>query len=114
MARKFDLRKLVNGQFFFTLHADNNEKILTSEMYTAKDGAEKGIASIKTNAAVDARFERRTSKAGKPYFVLKAANGEIIGTGEEYSSKEAMENGIAAVKSVAPSAPTEDHTQNHA
>lgn len=43
------------------------------------------------------RFERKTAKDGSPYFVLKAANGEIIGKSEMYSSVAAMENGIASV-----------------
>jgi uncharacterized protein YegP (UPF0339 family) len=108
MAKRYELKKSSDGQFFFTLHADNNEKILTSEMYKAKPGALNGIASVKTNSPNDARYERKTSKAGRPYFVLKAANAEVIGTSEEYSSAEAMENGIAAVKNVGPAAPTED------
>lgn len=32
------------------------------------------------------------------YFVLKAANGEIIGQSEMYSGDAAMENGIRSVK----------------
>jgi len=110
MAKRYELKKASDGQYFFTLHADNNEMILTSEMYQAKPGAENGIASVKTNAANESRFDRRTSKGGKPYFVLKAANGEVIGTSEEYSSIEAMENGIAAVRQVAPMAATDDRT----
>ncbi len=42
---KFQLKKASNGQFFFTLHADNGETILTSEMYKAKPGALNGIES---------------------------------------------------------------------
>ena len=110
MAKRYELRKDSDGQYFFTLHADNNEKILTSEMYKAKAAAENGIASVKNNAANESRFDRRTSKAGKPYFVLKAANGEVIGTSEEYSSIEAMENGISAVRQAAPMATTDDRT----
>lgn len=110
MAERFELKKSSDGQFYFTLQAANNEKILTSEMYRAKDGADNGIASVKTNATNDSRFDRRTSKGGKPYFVLKAANGEVIGTSEEYSSIEAMENGIAAVQRAAPMAGTDDRT----
>jgi uncharacterized protein YegP (UPF0339 family) len=110
MAERFELKRSSDGQFYFTLHAANNEKILTSEMYKAKDGAENGIASVKTNASNDSRFDRRTSKAGKPYFVLKAANGEVIGNSEEYSSIEAMENGIAAVQRAAPMATTDNRT----
>jgi uncharacterized protein len=110
MAKRYELKKASDGQFFFSLHADNNEKILTSEMYKAKAGAEDGIASVKTNCPVDAHYDRRTSKAGRPYFVLKASNGEIIGTSEEYSGQEAMEAGILAVKSAGPWAPTDDRT----
>ncbi len=108
MAKHFELKKSSNAQFFWSLHADNNEKILASEMYTTKQAALNGIKSVQTNAALDARYDRRVAKNGKPYFVLKAANGEIIGTSEQYSSADAMEEGIRAVKKVAASAPTQD------
>lgn len=105
---KFQLKKASDGQFFFTLNADNGEKVLMSEMYKAKPGALNGIESVKKNASDDARFERKVSKAGKPYFVLKARNNEVIGTSEEYSSESARDNGIAAVKSAAAMASTDD------
>jgi uncharacterized protein len=105
---KFQLKKASNGQFFFTLHADNGETILSSEMYKAKSGALSGIESVKRNAPDDARYERKVSKSGKPYFVLKAGNNEVIGSSEEYSGEPARENGIAAVKSAAPAASTDD------
>jgi uncharacterized protein YegP (UPF0339 family) len=105
---KFLLRKSSDAQYFFTLIADNGEKILTSEMYKAKPGALNGIESVKKNAPNDARYERKLSKGSKPYFVLKAANNEVIGSSEEYSSESARDNGIAAVKSAAPMAMTDD------
>jgi uncharacterized protein YegP (UPF0339 family) len=110
MAAKYELKKSSDGQFYFTLQAANNEKILTSEMYKAKQGAENGIASVKVHSMQEGQFEPRTSKAGKPYFVLKALNGEVIGTSEEYSSKEAMETGMAAVKTAGPMAMTDDRS----
>jgi uncharacterized protein YegP (UPF0339 family) len=105
---KFLLKKSSDAQFYFTLLADNGEKILTSEMYKAKPGALNGIASVKTNAPNEARYERKTSKAGRPYFVLKAANNEVIGSSEEYSSESARDKGIAAVKTAALVATTDD------
>jgi len=110
MAKRYELKKSWNGQYFFTLHADNNQKILTSEMYKAKQGAENGIALVKTNAVDDSRYDRRISKRNKTYFVLKAANGEVIGTSKEYRGVVPMEHGIAAVKQVAPIAATDDRT----
>ena len=40
------------------------------------------------------KYVMKQSKTG-PYFVLKAANGEPIGTSEVYSSEAAAKNGIA-------------------
>ncbi len=82
--------------------------ILTSEGYKAKAGCENGIASVRTNAQLDARFDRKVSKNEKPYFTLKAGNGEIIGTSELYESVASRDNGIASVKSNAPEATVED------
>jgi uncharacterized protein YegP (UPF0339 family) len=105
MAGKFELNTSSNGKFFFNLKASNGQIILSSEMYDTKSGAENGIASVKKNAADDARYERLTASSGDPYFVLKAGNGERIGRSETYKSSAAMENGIESVKTNAPDAP---------
>jgi len=110
MTGKFEIKKAGNNQFMFNLKAGNGEIILTSELYQAKSSAENGIDSVKKNAPLDERYERKTSVSSQPYFVLKAANGEIIGKSEMYSSSSAMENGIASVKSNAPDARVEDLT----
>jgi hypothetical protein len=111
MAGKFELKKSKDGQFMFNLKAGNNEVILTSELYKAKASAMNGIESVKKNAGNDANYERRTSIKNEPYFVLKAANKEIIGKSEMYTSAAAMENGITSVKTNAPSAPVDDLTE---
>ncbi len=112
MAAAFELKKTANGEFMFNLKAGNGEIILTSERYTSKGGAENGIESVRTNAPDDARYDRRESKAGEPYFVLKAGNGEIIGQSEMYSSTSACENGIESVKRNAPDAALKDRTED--
>ncbi len=104
MAGKFEVKQTENGQYMFNLKAGNGQIILTSQRYQAKDGALKGVESVKAHAADDANFERKTSAAGEPYFVLKAANGQIIGQSEMYTSAAACENGIASVKANAPDA----------
>ncbi|BDA78474.1 UPF0339 protein [Leptospira kobayashii] len=53
---------------------------------------------------MSAKFEIYKDKAGEYRFRLKAANGEVIATGEGYSSKQACENGIESVKKNAPAA----------
>ncbi len=106
----FELKGTADGQFMFNLKAPNNEIILTSERYKTKASAKKGIASVKKNAANDERYDRRKSKSGQPYFVLQAANREIIGVSEMYSSEKACETGIASVKKNAPNAEIDDQT----
>ncbi len=43
-------------------------------------------------------------------FDLKATNGQVIGTSEVFSSKQACLNSIASVQKNAPTAPIEDQT----
>ena len=87
------------------MRAGNNEIILTSEQYETKSGALNGIASVRKNAPDENRYVRKTATNGSPYFVLTAANGEIIGTSELYSTATARDNGISAVMKTAPDAP---------
>jgi uncharacterized protein len=108
MPGKFQLKKAKNGQFFFNLLAPNGEVILTSEMYKAKPSAKNGIASVMKNAPDAKKFEGRTSKNGKFFFVLKAANAQVIGNSEMYESEKSCSNGIASVAKNAPGAKLED------
>ena len=81
---------------------------MASEGYKTKAACENGIASVKTNASDDQRYDRKTSTNGKAYFNLKAGNGQIIGSSEMYESEAARENGIASVKKNAPDATIEE------
>ncbi len=106
MAGKFELKVSSNGKYHFNLKAGNGQIILSSEMYESKSAAENGIASVSKNAGDDARYERKVSSNGKPYFNLKASNGQVIGKSEMYESEASMENGIESVKKNAPDAET--------
>jgi hypothetical protein len=104
MAGKFEIKEGTSSKFRFILKAGNGQIILTSEAYESKQGAEKGIESVRKNAPDDNRYERKTAKNDEAYFVLKAGNGEALGRSETYSSASAMENGIESVKTNAPDA----------
>lgn len=104
MAGKFELRKAKDGQYYFNLKASNGRVILTSERYKEERSAEQGIAAVQQNAGMAGRYEEKTSGNGKPYFVLKADNGEPIGQSEVYSSASAARKGIESVKKHAPGA----------
>src|SRR6056297_2962345 len=102
MAGKFELYQDKAGEYRFRLKAGNGEIILASEGYKQKASAENGIESVRNNAHLDERFERKETSTGKPMFNLKASNGQVVVTSETYSSEVARENGIAAVRSNAP------------
>lgn len=108
MAARFEIAEAKDGQFYFRLKAGNGQNILSSEMYQAKAGALNGIESVRKNAPLDERYDKRTSSNGQPYFVLKAGNHEVIGNSEMYESEDARDNGIESVKANAPAAEVVD------
>ncbi|HSI07898.1 MAG TPA: YegP family protein [Rariglobus sp.] len=87
-----------NAKFMFNLKAENNQVILTSQVYEQKQSALDGIASVQANGPSAKNFEHKLSTASEPYFVLKAQNGEIIGNSQMYSSQAAAEAGVASVQ----------------
>jgi len=105
---KFKIKMTDSGKYMFNLVAGNGQVILTSEMYNSKSACENGVESVKKNSSDDNRFERKEAKDGSPFFNLKAANGQVIGKSEMYSSNSAMENGIKSVKTNAPDAGVEE------
>jgi uncharacterized protein YegP (UPF0339 family) len=110
MAGWFELSKGDKGQFRFVLKAGNAETILSSEHYEAKTSAENGIASVRSNCALDERYDRKTAANGKAFFNLKAANHQVIGTSQMYASEQAREDGIASVKKNGGSTTVKDNT----
>lgn len=104
----YELKK--GAKFSFVLKAGNHEVILSSQTYEAVEGAKGGIASVQKNGPDAESYEKKSSTAGQPYFVLKAANGQIIGTSEMYSGEAARDNGIASVQANSPSTTIKDLT----
>ena len=107
----------------FDLKAGNGEIIANSEVYTTKAACLNGIESVKKNAPVapvedqtvesyeackNPKFEVYTDKAGEFRFRLKAANGQIIATGEGYKAKKSCLNGIESIRKNADSETVEE------
>lgn len=107
---QFIIKQRSNGEYQFNLKASNGQIILTSEGYSSKDGCRKGIEAVKENASLDQRYERLTAANGYFYFNLKAANGQIVGTSEMYTSEGGRNGGIEAVKTNAVAASLVDYT----
>ena len=111
---KFEIFKGKDNQFYIRLFAANAEIILAGEGYSSREAAKDAVTSIKNNAGGEDNFEIREAKDGKPYFVLKAKNGSILGVSETYSSKANAKKGIASVMKNAGIAELEDLTAESA
>lgn len=110
MAGKFEVYKDKAGEFRFRLKAGNGETILASEGYKQRASCNNGIASVRKNAPLDKRYERKETKNGQFRFNLKAGNGQVIGTSESYKATSGRDNGIASVMKNAPDAKIKDLT----
>lgn len=99
-----------NSKYYFRLKAKNGQVVLTSQAYANKPGCASGIESVRTNAPLDERYERKEAANGKHFFNLLAANKQIIGSSQMYASKEGCEKGVASVKNNAPNAEVKDLT----
>lgn len=110
MAGWYELSNSKDGQHRFVLKAGNGETILTSELYTTRAAAENGIDSVRRNSPDDARYERLVASNDKPYFNLKAANHQVIGTSQMYASTASRDGGIESVKSNGSTATVKDLT----
>lgn len=110
MAGKFELYKDKAGKFRFRLKAGNGENILASEAYEAKPGCKNGIESVIKNSTDPKRFIKKSSGPGKFNFNLTAANSQVIGTSQSYSSESGCDNGIKSVGKAAVGAKIDDQT----
>jgi uncharacterized protein YegP (UPF0339 family) len=110
MAAKYVISTASNGKLHFVLKAGNGETILSSQLYASLDGARQGVESVRANGPLDERFQRLDSTRGEPYFNLVAANGQVIGKSEMYSSAKARDGGIESVKKNAAAAAVDDRS----
>ena len=104
---KFVVSTRKDGEFQFVLLAANGQVILTSEGYSNKAACIAGIDSVKKNAPLPDRYNRKNTSSGKYHFTLTSTNGQAIGSSQVYESQSGMENGIASVRINAPDAPIE-------
>lgn len=86
----------------------------TGSVEKSTDSESRPASELKTPEVqkdTSGKFQVYKDNAGKFRFRLKAANGEIIASGEAYNSKNACMNGIESVKKNAPIAEIKDLTQ---
>ena len=87
------------NQYYYLLKATGNSRlILSGEGFSSKQKCLDAIKYIRENAENDDFYER-TSSYLNYIFVVKAAEGSVIGKGEHYTIESARENSIEMIKS---------------
>lgn len=105
---KFVLLTGSNGRYYFNLLAGNGKVILVSEGYETNAERNERISLLQANSFDEGKFERKISAEGGYYFILKTADGEVIGKSELYGSEAGRENGIESVRNNARDAEIEE------
>lgn len=93
---RFEIRSSADG-FFFSLRAGDGEVILTSETYRDKAACLTAVETVRNTAATD--IDVKSTQDGRPYFELKAANGQNIGRSEIYDNKSSMRRRLRSLAS---------------
>lgn len=110
MPAGYVIRLSTDRKHYWTLRADNNATLLTSETYNSKEACKNGIESAKRNSPYDGRYYRGIATNGQYYFALRAENSQVLGTSETYTTSSSRDAGIEATKKVGPTATTVDLT----
>ena len=110
MSLTFALTKTDKGEFFFKLLNADGATLVRSEGYNAKASATNGIESVRKNAPEAGRYELKDASDGRPYFNLKASNGQVIGTSPMFKDAAARGGAITAMQTGAASAAVDDQT----
>ena len=108
MAIGFELNKNEKGEFQFKLLAADGSTLVRSESYNAKASATNGIESVRKNSSEEGRYELKSASDGRPFFNLKASNGQVIATSPMFKDEATRQAAIASLKQGAASATVTD------
>jgi len=109
---KFQILLSNDHLYFFRLTANDGATLLRSEGYPSQASCQIGIGSVKLNATVGERYQRKTASDGQFYFVLVAPKGEVLALSEMYATELECDDSMEAVRKTARDAPLEDFTRS--
>lgn len=86
-----------DGTSRFKLVGPDGKPILTSHSYADERSARRGVMTLRKNAMLDERYERKVDVRGDPFFELKAGNNHVLWTSEPYRDAASLEREIACL-----------------
>jgi uncharacterized protein YegP (UPF0339 family) len=91
-----------SGKFHFNFFAKNGQIVLSSESYDSEAAAFNGAFAVQTEGASDAAYAVKENASGGFYFTVTALNGQVIGTSQQYTTRQSAADAVAAVKALLP------------
>ena len=105
MPAHFEIKKRPDGWYYWTLHGENDEPLLTSPGFSNIGAAQNAVISARLSSLLDEWFKLGVTDDRKHYFILSALNTPVLGRSELYDSPQARDEAIKATKKVGPMAP---------
>ncbi|AYN01750.1 DUF1508 domain-containing protein [Chryseobacterium sp. 3008163] len=84
-----------SGYYNFILKNDKSS-LLFSENYTSRSGCNNGAESLKINAKKISNYTSLKNQT-KYFFIVKAANGQILAQSKKYESESKLRNEIEKI-----------------
>jgi uncharacterized protein YegP (UPF0339 family) len=90
------------NKYRFNVHAKNGQIVLSSEQYTTEAAAFNGAFAVQTDGQAPANYTVMQNSAGGYYFNVYALNHQVIGTSQQYTSRESATSAIASMQAFLP------------
>lgn len=112
MSVSFVLQQDVNKEFFFNFLDSNDEIVLISATYPAKEEAEAAIKDVQTNSLISQFLAAGKTPNEEMFFVIKDKDGGVLVKSSLYTSSMKFDNALHLVKDNACIAEIKDLTNN--
>ena len=90
------------GGFHFNMFAKNGQIVVSSEHYTTAAAAYNGAVAVQTDGQHAAAYAVLPNTSGGFYFTVAAQNGEVVGSSQQYTTKESAQAGATAAAALMP------------
>lgn len=97
-----------DGQYFFQFNDQKGLPIFYSHGYQSERSRDNGIQVAIRNAGEEERYERKQSKKGQHFFILKSGNNQEIGRSITFNSQSEMEGELNVMKGITKDVPIFD------
>ncbi len=99
---RVDVFRGESGTFHFNFFAKNGQIVLSSQAYTTQEAAYNGAFAVQQDGVAAAAYTVKTNASGGFFFTVTALNGQVIGTSQQYTTKQSAQDGVAALQKLLP------------